>query len=668
MLTFSNIAILCCASTCILSATDSFETAFQQASTHFSQSQFDQAAKLYQKAITFKPELPQAHYNLGVTYLELKQLDNAEQSLLQALKLNPLYARAHVALAKIYKQQKKCPDAIKHLTEALRLDPKNREGLYLIVELLKEDLRVAEAIIYLENALKNFPDDIKLQFTLANTLNMGGHTQEALNLYLKINAMHPNDAGLLYNIAYTYKKLGCMKECLPYYDKALALNPTHSEARFSQGLAYLVLGDFERGWEGYEYRWDRSDNLKIRTYNEPQWNGIDSLEGKILFVYAEQGLGDTFQFIRYLRHLKQQGAYIIFAPQRPLMDILKLCPYIDELIPFNQRPSYFDYHTPLVSLPYLCKTRIDTIPCDIPYLYADQTLIEYWRKKLEHDTNFRIGICWQGNSQYNTAFLRAAVAEKSTTAAMFEPLTHIPGVTVYSLQHVTGTEQLASLPKTMKLQVFNEDFDSSHGRFCDTAALMMNLDLIVTIDTSTCHIAAALGVPVWNLLPNPPDWRWMLERTDTPWYPNMRLFRQPTPGDWQSSINAVVQEVKRIICPENTPAPILPTQDTSIPLALPTARIESWGILLNTLAHNYILHEITTDSQKKHFYADAIQKLESCAAEQLAASPLVRDYVKTLCAIHTQCQKEQDHEILQLFEQMKQDIIRKIDLLIRIQD
>src|SRR5262249_42381239 len=156
----------------------------------------------------------------------------------------------------------------------------------------------------------------------------------------------------------------------------------------------------------------------------------------------------------------------------------------------------------------------------------------YWHDELAKDPNFKIGICWQGNSEYSTAFLRAAVASKSTSVNLFEPLTHIPGVSVYSLQRITGTDQLETIPTTMKLITFGADFDASHGRFMDTAAVMKNLNLVITIDTSTCHLAAALGVEVWNLLPTPADWRWMLTRLDTPWYPNMRLFRQPKPGDW----------------------------------------------------------------------------------------------------------------------------------------
>jgi hypothetical protein len=329
---------------------------------------------------------------------------------------------------------------------------------------------------------------------------------------------------------------------LLFYEKAIGLKPDHQEALFSQGLAYLVIGDWEQGWEGYERRWTRSEHIRMRSYDKPVWRGED-LAGKKLFVCAEQGLGDTFQFIRYLEILKRSGAYIIFAPQKPLSVLLKLCPYIDEIVSFADRPGHFDYHIPLVSIPHIMKTRVDSTPKNIPYLYADKQLVEKWRLELAADTNVRIGICWQGNSEYTTAFLRAAVAGKSMHVSSFAPLTYIPGVTVYSLQHITGTDQLNLMPSTMKLVVFDGDFDNSQGRFMDTAAVIKNLDLVITIDTSICHLAAGLGVSVWNLVPNPPDWRWMLDRVDTPWYSNMRLFRQPTPGDWKSVIDCVVQEL-----------------------------------------------------------------------------------------------------------------------------
>lgn len=523
--------------------TGPFEDTFNKGNDFFYQQHFTQALAQYKEARKIDDSQAAIHYNIGVTYFELRDFVAAEESLKKALKRNNKHARAAMYLGKIAHERQHMDSAEQWFKQALSYDPGLIDAAIPLSDLLKEKLECEDALMYLQAAYTRNSDNVNLAFNLANSLNMADHTQEALEIYLKLHEKLPNDSSINYNIAYTYKKLGLLEKSLPYYEKTLTVNPTHNEARFSLGLTYLMLGDWEQGWEGYEHRWDRGDQQKLRSYSEPMWHG-EPLAGKHIFVYAEQGLGDTFQFIRYLKMLKEHGARITFAPQKPLQTLLKLCPYIDEVIPFHDRPASFDYWIPLVSLPYYFKTRLDNVPHEIPYLYADAEREAYWREKLAHDTNFKIGICWQGNSEYSTAFLRAAVKSKSAPAALFEPLTHIPGVSVYSLQRVTGVDQLASISASMKLITFDDEFDNTHGRFMDTAAVMKNLDMVITIDTSICHLAAGLGVTVWNLLPTPADWRWMLDTNETPWYPNMRLFRQPHVGDWQGLMHTVVLALK----------------------------------------------------------------------------------------------------------------------------
>ncbi|HEV2917431.1 MAG TPA: tetratricopeptide repeat protein [Candidatus Babeliales bacterium] len=509
------------------------------------QKNFQQLHDVSRSILLEQPYNQKAQLYLAISLFELKQITEAEKLLKNITNEHTSQSIVHFYLAKIALHNKQKNIALHEFKQAIELDPTHKDAVYGIVEELKEQLKTEEAVTYLRNVLIHHPHDIILEFTLANTLNMAGHTQEALDMYLKLNNRLPNDPGIVYNIAYTYKKLGLLQEALPFYEKSLHIKPDHQEALFSQGLAYLVTGDWEKGWKGYEHRWARSEHVRIRNYDKPMWNN-EELYNKTIFVYAEQGLGDTFQFIRYLKILKNRGARVVFAPQRPLMTLLKLCPYIDEIIPFAERPAHFDYHIPLVSIPYIVKTRLDSVPHEIPYLYADEQLIQEWHTRLSDDSTIKVGICWQGNSEYSTPFLKAAVAGKSMPAEYFEPLSRIPGVTLYCLQHITGTNQLATLPPTMKLVTF-DDIDNAHGRFMDTAAIIKNLDLVITIDTSICHLAAALGCEVWNLLPNPPDWRWMLDCADTPWYQNMKLFRQPTPGNWHNVIaqvnNALIYRV-----------------------------------------------------------------------------------------------------------------------------
>ncbi len=525
---------------------ESFEEIFNRGNDQFFQQNFTQALAYYKEARKMDDSQAAVHYNIGVTCFELHDYVAAEESLKKALSKNSRHARAAMYLGKIAHDRSQTAQAEQYYKQALSYDPGLMDAVTPLTDILKEKLLCEDAIIYLKSAYERNPDNISLAFNLANTLNMADHTQEALKIYQKLREKLPEDSSINYNIAYTYKKLGLLTESLPFYEKTLTLKPDHMEAKFSQGLTYLMLGDWEKGWHGYEYRWERGDNQKLRTYQEPMWHG-EPLHGKHIFVYAEQGLGDTFQFVRYLKMVKELGAHITFASQNPLVTLLKLCPYIDDVIPFRDRPTTFDYWIPLLSLPYIFKTRLTDVPHDIPYLYADESLKAYWREKLSTDTNFKIGICWQGNSEYSTAFLRAAVASKSAPAHIFEPLTHIPGVSVYNLQRITGTDQITKIPSSMKLISFDEQFDLEHGRFMDTAAVMKNLDLVITIDTSICHLAAGLGVPVWNLLPTPGDWRWMLDTTETPWYPNMRLFRQPEQGNWVGLMEKVVTALKDLL-------------------------------------------------------------------------------------------------------------------------
>jgi tetratricopeptide (TPR) repeat protein len=225
-----------------------------------------------------------------------------------------------------------------------------------------------DAIVYFEQAIAaTYSTDFQLLFEYANTLNTINQTHKALALYQQLLEQRPQDSSILYNIAYTLKKLGRIQEAMPYYQATLQRKPDHAEAHFSLGLAYLISGDFKKGWQEYEWRWKRNAQLVPRTFAQPLWDGC-SLQGKTIFLYAEQGLGDTFQFVRYAKMIKEQyNATIIVAVQPPLKDIISsCCPYIDTVITLNQMPSSFDYHAPLMSLPRIVDTQLDTIPADIP--------------------------------------------------------------------------------------------------------------------------------------------------------------------------------------------------------------------------------------------------------------------------------------------------------------
>ncbi len=426
-----------------------------------------------------------------------------------------------------------------------KIETANTEALQArldLATLYSEEQSYNLALEQLEFLVSQSPDNTNYAFQRANAYNTINKTQEALQEYKRLLLKHPDNPVINYNIAYTYKKLGKIEKALPHYYATIQKDPNHAEAHFGLGLAYLATEDFIRGFEEYEWRWKRtSQKSNKREYPQPVWDG-SSLKNKKIFLYAEQGLGDTYQFIRYAQVIKKMGGYVIVAVQNPLAQIVKLCPYIDQVIGLNEQPPQFDCYAPLMSLPHILKTTSQTVPNTIPYLYADKQLIATWKEKLTANKNIKVGICWQGNDQYSTAFLRTIVAAKNIQLKQLASLAAIPNVSLYNLQKETGTDQLKD-DYGFNLISFDADFDSTNGRFMDTAAVMANLDLVITVDTSIAHLAAGLGKPTWVPLPEPADWRWMLKRADTPWYPTMRLFRQPEPGDWDSVLATIKEEL-----------------------------------------------------------------------------------------------------------------------------
>ncbi|HSC25453.1 MAG TPA: tetratricopeptide repeat protein [Candidatus Babeliales bacterium] len=522
----------------------SFTELCKHANELFTTEQYEEAIAFYKQALALNPTCAQLFFNLGQALYHIKKYSEALYAYKKTISHKNDHYRAYVQIAKIMIDVKQANDAIKPLKKALAIEPNNPDARLLLARVCNDKHYFDESIKIITEGLQIEPHHINLRFELGNVYNLVNRLDEALTLYQELNRQIPNNPSILYNIAFTFKKIGQLDQALYYYNKTLEINPNHAETLFSRGLAYLVMGDFEKGWHGYEWRYNRPDQGSLRTYKQPRWDGSD-LQGKTILLHAEQGLGDTFQFIRYAKLVKEKNGIVIAAVQKPLVDLIKHCKYIDMVISLNETPPHFDVHSPIMSLPYTLKTDLDTIPCDIPYLYADENLTEQWQQKLATDKNFKIGICWQGNDNYATPLLRATVAQKSIHPKEFEPLSKIPGITLYSLQKTTGTDQLQDLPSTMNIITFDGDFDQSNGRFMDTAAVIKNLDLVITVDTSISHLASGLGVLTWIMLPNPADWRWMINRADSPWYPGVtRLFKQPTPGDWKTLIAEITQELK----------------------------------------------------------------------------------------------------------------------------
>lgn len=409
---------------------------------------------------------------------------------------------------------------------------------------LQEQGQINNAIITYQHALEQDPNHMHTLFNLANLYVLQEQFDDALSHYRKLLAINPNLLAVHQNLAYTLRMFGKADEAMPHYQLILEKNP---DATTHYGLAECLLktGNFEQGWSHFEYRWKRDNDY--RNFTEKQWDGTSDIAGKTIFVRTEYGQGDTIQFIRFIPLLKKMGATIIVEAQHTLMPLLSLCDYIDKLIPVQepvQELPTFDIQVPLMSLPRIFKTTVASIPTNIPYMKADQELVQQWKKRLSTDNNFKIGICWEGSSYYES--FKPAISKKAIPLTEFIPITKIKGVSIYSLQKIDGIKQLESLPNNVSIHSF-ASLDEKHGRFMDTAALIENVDLVISTDTSVAHLAGALGKPVWVLLPYVADWRWMLNCSDSPWYPTMHLFRQTEPGNWASVIQHIITELNNLL-------------------------------------------------------------------------------------------------------------------------
>lgn len=431
----------------------------------------------------------------------------------------------------------------KKISEQLRLvatNPRNAEPRAQLVHMLRENERYDEAIEHLYALIDQQPAKLSLNFDLGYLCTMVGRTQEAITAFKKVAAVAPQ-ASILYNIGYTYKMEDNHQAALAYYHKALEADPKYENAHFAISRVYLQQGKFKEGWKASERY------LKSSGKYAPELRAFinsGSMSDKVILLVPEGHFGDTLQFVRFAQTFKKMGAKTIVAAQKQLLPLLSACPFIDLLLPLGAALPHYDARVTMMSAAAALDCDEQTIPRDIPYLYPREQLVEQYRAMLSQDKNFKIGICWQADVFNDSS--RPPVARRGIPLEKLYDLGKIDGVSLYSLQRFDGVEQLKMIPPYFKIHVFDEPFDTTHGSFMDTAAVIKNLDLVITVDTAIGHLAGGLGVPVWVLLPYSTDWRWLSNRTDSPWYPTMRIFKQPRPFDWDTVVGSVIAKLGNV--------------------------------------------------------------------------------------------------------------------------
>jgi len=503
-----------------------------------------EAIKVMQDTAKKNPKNAEVIFNFGLALAEGKLYPQAEQAYQLALKLTPNHPVILTCLGFAFYNDKKYEQALETYQKVLTVNPGYFDATLQMSRTYYEIDQFEKAEQWVKKALAIKPDHVQATIHLGHVHNKLGNLDAAIAQYGKAIKLEPNSANAHYNLGYTLRVKGDLQAALPELNKAIELNPDYLDAHIALAQTYWGLEDFENGFKEYEWRW-KLHGMDPQSIKSTMWDG-SPLGTKSILVFCEQGLGDSIQFIRYAQIIKEQNpaAKIIAKVQGPLVPILSRCKYIDAVVTAKtENPPKYDTQAPLMSLPMILKTKPNKIPAPRSYLEADPKLVQYWKDKLSPDKNFKIGICWHVDPSHELD--KSPISKRSLALSLFEPLSQLKGVSFYSLQKINGTDQLKDKPKGLKLTTFGADFDEAHGRFMDTAALMVNLDLIVSSDTSIVHLAGALGKPVWMLLPYSPDCRWYLGRSDSPWYPTMRIFRQPKPYDWKSAMNEVKTALKR---------------------------------------------------------------------------------------------------------------------------
>jgi tetratricopeptide (TPR) repeat protein len=608
---------------------------------YFQSGQLAEAEQLYRQILQQQPKQPEALHGLGVTVYQSGRWDEALSYLQRSLTLNPTDANAHNSLGVMWKERGDLEQATLHLRRAIALNPNHFSAYVNLADALQTQGDWQNAVDCFRTALALNPNDPPTHHNLGLALREQGNLQEAATCLQRSLALNPNDAevhnslGVVfqeldqweaavdsyrqavalrpdYVIAHTnlgnmLRELGQLDEASLHLRSALALQPNNAVAhdvlgvvlmeqgKFEQAkthlqqaisldfdradtyynlaLTLLTLGDLRNGFAEHEWRW-QTKNWRPGSFPQPLWDG-SNLGGKTIMLHAEQGLGDTIQFIRYVSLVKDRGGRVVVACQPPLRRLLEAVSGIEQVMVPDEPLLEFQVQAPLMSLPYLFGTTLETIHAKVPYLTAPTDGTP--RLGLLPDTRLKVGLVWAGGHRGDNRRLSRFYERKSCPLSLYAKLLSIPEISFYSLQVGHNSGDISALDANYPLQ----DLSSEIKDFADTAALITQMDLVISVDTAVAHLAGALGKPVWVLLPFVADWRWLRERQDSPWYPTMRLFRQQFPGDWHSVLNQIAEALKKLVDgvlePEFDLAPI--SQEVS-PLRNTTDTDNDLGLVL----------------------------------------------------------------------------------------
>jgi len=495
----------------------------------------------YDMALLFRPDDPETHYRRGLSLQRLQRFEAAAQAHAQAVALAPRLGDAHFQRGNALRAMGRAAEALASYEAAIAARPDDAESHGNRANLLQEAGQLEAAVAGYDQALAILPGYAGAHHNRGVALRALSRPEEALASLDRALAIDPGNAGAHLERGLALQDLNRADEALASHGRALALRPGDPVATWNQAWVRLLTGDYEHGWAQYEAGWAAGQRGPRREFDRPLWTGQEPLQGRTILLHAEQGLGDTLQFCRYAAPVAALGARVVLEVPAPLVSLMQGLDGVDTVVEAGAALPPFDLHCPLLSLPRAFGTRLDTIPAAGPYLRSDPAPRQRWKQQLGASRGRpRLGLAWSGSTWGRNA-------RRSLTLGEFLPSlpARVEGVCLQKALREIDREVLQAQPN---LRFFGE----SIADFSDTAALCDSVDLVVSVDTSVAHLAAAMGRPTWILLPHAADWRWLLDRSDSPWYPSVRLYRQHAPGDW-SQVLARLRADLRAACGGSVP-------------------------------------------------------------------------------------------------------------------
>jgi len=498
---------------------------------------FQEAISIYDIAISINANYADAYYNRGNALKEIRDFEAALSSYEKSVFINPNYIEAYCALSTVLKENKKFDEALANCDKAISISP-----AYAYAHSIKGDL-LADLKRWNE-ALESYKISLQLNPTSADDYYNSGVVLQELNQldaahenYERAIAINPNVEKYYNNNGVTLHDLKLLNSALGNYDKAISINKNSAEASFNKALTLLLKGELTEGWKLYEQRWNFGESKsRKRDFSQPLWLGKDDLKDKTILLHCEQGLGDSIQFSRYAEKVSELGGEVILQVQNSLLGLFKTLNGVSSIIDQDVALPDFDFHCPLLSLPLAFNTTIETIPTPGSYLKADTVKINYWIQKLGVKDKPRIGIVWSGNLDHRN--------DRNRSLGLSELVSYLPDNCMYvSLQKQIRDSDENFLMRNNLIH----HYASYLNDFSDTAALCELMDLVISVDTSVAHLSGAMGKKTWVLLPFIPDWRWMLDREDSPWYTSVKLYRQREDRLWAPVLRRVADDLTQIL-------------------------------------------------------------------------------------------------------------------------